>query len=468
MQIHNVRLGFACNSSSTHSLILLPSKKRKVQDELGEGSEFGWEFFTAASRKAKTQYLGVLLRDTLLNSLGAERSSHLLAEQLLDIKLPKDAYIDHQSIISLPLDWNNKDIHEGFLQELLTFLQQDNLVILGGNDNRETKHPLWREDRAVNLPLKRDSRDLWVARKDNDYWTLFDRKNGAKIRFSFQELAASPTKATYPELVDLKITGFCPYGCPYCYQASTADQMHADYSYVTSLIYNLADMQVFEVALGGGEPTLHPKFWSIVQTLSYKGIVPNFTTRNLSWIHDAESRAIFLDVCGSCAYSVNSQEDVIKLSNLIGTYGIPPEKFAIQAIDGITNLYGLFQRCHERRLRVTLLGLKRSGFGEHYTSKHEFSLSKGMWVQCLQEAQKEYRCPSFGIDTLIAQEYLPKLKELEIPEYLYQILEGRFSMYIDAVTKKAAPSSYCDPSQFQMLTDNYQAKFGIPALFAGF
>ena len=55
MRIHNVRLGFATNSSSTHSLIFLP----KAQDNYNEGG-FGWDNFTLASKEANLDFVAVL------------------------------------------------------------------------------------------------------------------------------------------------------------------------------------------------------------------------------------------------------------------------------------------------------------------------------------------------------------------------------------------------------------------------
>ena len=52
MKIHNLRLGFACNSSSSHSLIFLPGCTDNA-----EGQDFGWQCFTLASSEAKMGYL---------------------------------------------------------------------------------------------------------------------------------------------------------------------------------------------------------------------------------------------------------------------------------------------------------------------------------------------------------------------------------------------------------------------------
>jgi hypothetical protein len=58
MFVHNVRYGFATNSSSSHSIVLLKNKKKAKENY---SSDFGWEFFTCISENAKLQYLGQTL-----------------------------------------------------------------------------------------------------------------------------------------------------------------------------------------------------------------------------------------------------------------------------------------------------------------------------------------------------------------------------------------------------------------------
>jgi hypothetical protein len=47
----------------------------------------------------------------------------------------------------------------------------------------------------------------------------------------------------------------------------------------------------------------------------------------------------------------------------------------------------------------------------------------------------------------LANEYREELQAAGVPEYLYEVKEGDFSCYIDAVDKKIAPSSYCSPEE---------------------
>lgn len=95
-----------------------------------------------------------------------------------------------------------------------------------------------------------------------------------KKLFSYQRrLAFSPV----PETVDLKITNKCGFGCSYCYMGSTDEGEHASMTLIDKLIEGL-DQPPYQIAIGGGEPTLHPQFAEIVQRLREWGAVPNYTT----------------------------------------------------------------------------------------------------------------------------------------------------------------------------------------------
>ena len=214
LKIHNLRVGFATNSSSTHSMIFSPGGT----DSDVEGAEFGWQEFVAASSEAKARWLACHLMASASNTCGTE-----VARALCQLWLGVDAegYVDHQSLISLPRDWEGKGVDKGFFDELREFVMQENLVVLGGNDNEATQHgPI---DYRSALPV--DDSASYVARKDSrGWWVLFDRGSGVKIRMSFTKddiTAVSADKSDTPELIDVKITDYCPFGCEFCLEPST-------------------------------------------------------------------------------------------------------------------------------------------------------------------------------------------------------------------------------------------------------
>ena len=216
--VHNVRLGLATNSSSTHSLIYIDPRKPPPSDEDVDGEQFGWSHFTAASKRAKLGYVA----QTLKNNLG------MLTPEFADAVIRSwvgdydgGGYLDHQSSMTLPASWNGKGIDKKFFDEFKHFMTRDDVAVLGGNDNDDESHPLASNTFDVGLPLDGNGQsDNFVARKDvrSGFWTLFNRLDGTKIRMSFDapEKSVKPRKAEVPELIDVKLTDHCTFGCSYC------------------------------------------------------------------------------------------------------------------------------------------------------------------------------------------------------------------------------------------------------------
>jgi hypothetical protein len=460
VDIHNVRLGFATNSSSQHSMIFLKGAKDK---HIGDGNfDFGWDYFTAASEETKSMYFAILVIRALYG-ICDERTAQLIAADMLGCE-PSDIVegcIDHQSEHNLPMNWKGNGLNKEFAQEFKDFLLQDDLVILGGNDNTRKTHPLAGPG-AFKLALFKDAgRDSLVARKDpQGFWTIFNRQNGAKMRFSFPKKDAKPKKNEYkmgvvvptktyaPELIDIKITDFCPYQCSFCYQGSSPTGAHAGFTHSYNLLYALEDLGVFEVAIGGGEPTAHPKFVNILQEFRSHGIVPSFSTRNLSWLKDPTLWHPILESCGSFAYSIDKSEQSVdefaailtangfrgKLSHLI------PRPTIHHIITGGEdhNLRQILKSAAYHDIDVVLLGYKNVGRGLLEPKECD-----GNWIDTVIKLQDKDECPRISIDTTLAKASAKKLKDTGIPNWMYDIQEGSFSMYIDMVTKKMGPSSFC-------------------------
>lgn len=445
MKIFNVRLGLATNSSSSHSLIFLPNYKGK-KDSDAEEFDFGWNYFTAATESSKKGYLAHLLNNSLRSMISEDMAKDIVKAWVGDVfnsngELP--GHIDHQSVYSLPKTWDGKGIDKEFFIELKNFFMQKDLVILGGNDNDTKKHPLSTKD-AFTLELGRDDYSFdGVARKDPaGFWTIFNRKTGAKVRFSFDRNAPVPTKAYSPELVDIKITDFCPYDCAFCYQDSTAKGTHANRETMRRLASALGDAKVFEVAIGGGEPTLHPHFIEILEDFKRENIVPNFTTKNLAWLRDRELFPRIMEMCGSFAFSVSKRDEIENLKRLATINEIDSSRINIQYVMGSTNKWDfghILDQCGEAGFSITLLGYKDVGRGSSFKPEDH----KG-WIKQVKEASdKSY--VQVRIDTALAEQYDAELKENKVPEFMYHTKEGKFSLYVDAVSNKIGPSSYCNP-----------------------
>lgn len=254
--IKSLRLGFSVNSSSDHSCVFIP-KGEKWNDSLIDSQYFGWDNFTLVSPQSKLKYLAANLYDVLVSKIGRD-GAQAITESWTGIKIEKDsAGVDHQSVMHFPFDWEEKCIDKAFFDDFKNYILRDDIAIIGGNDNDESN------GLSQNDPALLDSlRHGWVARQENNYWILFNRKNGTKLRMSFDGnlKPRNLIKPYAPELVDLKITSFCSMGCHFCYQGSTPQGKHANLETINDLIYSLATLRVFELAcLHGDTITFGPQ-----------------------------------------------------------------------------------------------------------------------------------------------------------------------------------------------------------------
>jgi MoaA/NifB/PqqE/SkfB family radical SAM enzyme len=456
--VHNVRLGFATNSSSTHSLVFLPEGV-KANDGY-ESGKFGWDNFVVASEEGKRSYLGIVLWDHLHRAM-PDSVAKLVCRKWVGNVPDEDDYVDHQSLYPLPSDFHNPAFpDEEFFGELRDFVLQRRLAILGGNDNDygDDPHPLAQYGTFRIPENDRGYNDEMVCRKDQQgYWTLFSRKDGTKVRFSFSAEAKAgkpvfdwtPTKGHGPELVDVKITDACSKGCPYCYQDSKPDGVHAD---LHGLIEALSELKVFEVALGGGEPTSHPDFVTIVRRFRESGVVPNFSTKSLGWLRDDRKWPSVVENCGKFALSVETADEAKDMMALVQSKGICRDKVGLQVIIGLVESWefcNILEFATKESVPITLLGYKPVGRGKDVRPLRPEE--RHWWLDRIAEREG---CAPIGIDTTLAKEFDKELKEAKVPGILYETEEGKFSCYIDAVRGRIGPSSFCSEEKMQPLDGN--------------
>jgi hypothetical protein len=462
MIVTNVRNGLATNSSSTHSIVISSSINKTVNDLCD--NDFGWDYFTAYKPESKLKYLGILLDRQLSGEIETESISHVIMSKYLNGVLPDpDSNIDHQSIFSFPLTYGTRHLDIAFFNEFKDFILRDDVAICGGNDNggEASEHPLLKKIQYTNvsalLPfIKGNYGDgkFW-CRKDGEFWTLFDQK-GLRYTFSYNDFAKPIVKYNTPLLVDLKITDYCATGCTFCYQSSTKQGKPADFEKIKGTLDALAKLKVFEVAIGGGNPVSHPKFIEILEYARSLGIVPNFSTRDLSFFRDKAALKRIATACGSFAFSVNPDVNLEKLARDIKGFNklrqydearlmnlqvfIGPGGFNTDS-----QLLPILAVAREHNCSVTILGFKEVGRGLNVAlTEEQQNEAKYPWglTKTLMALEADGRCPNIGIDTVLAKEISPSFLKYGISNKLFVVDEGKSSCYIDAVTETIARSSF--------------------------
>lgn len=320
MQLISARRGFATNSSSSHSLIFVQDPKT-LPDYNGSG-DFGWDYFVQKTPEEKMAYFYQMFKDNFGEDTKEMADYFEVPVKMID-KFAYDGYIDHQSA------------HFMTIEQAKAILFNDNFAILGGNDNSES--PSWTKefqkiDTDILAFVQKEYQKHIVSGKgktvltktfryqdaiialEKGVVTVFCTRDGTKLRFNME--SSGEVYLSTPELVDIKITDYCPYGCSYCYQDSTVDGLHADIDTLKSMIDNMKSNGVFELAIGGGEPTLHPDFIEILEYCSQEKegsypIIPNFTTRNLSvFTKNMKNAEKIMDNIGGFAFSIDDSKGI--------------------------------------------------------------------------------------------------------------------------------------------------------------
>lgn len=112
-----------------------------------------------------------------------------------------------------------------------------------------------------------------------------------------------------PESVHLQVNNVCNLRCPSCYVGlSEDDDGSLPLERILSLIDEWAEMGVFQLALGGGEPLMSKKFVPIVRYARSRGVVPNVTTNG--WLITEELLDEAADSLGELRMSLNDAVSV--------------------------------------------------------------------------------------------------------------------------------------------------------------
>ncbi len=459
MDITSIRLGRATNSSSSHSIVLHANQDSAVAKTLKADSidvvmnSFGRNNFVLRDAYDKAVLFLWAGSFTGLSNHEAIPLHNVLRARGIEAAWDHAKKLDPEMEMSTPSSIRVPEGLDMTIAEWFDFLLSDAVTYVAYDDNNETVHAQLERDGIV---LDLDYVSTW--KQDGDAIIGYSHRTGTKFR-------ASPTayeKATTPELVDVKITDYCGYGCKFCYQGSTKEGQHAPLSRIEEIFDELADMNVFEIAIGGGEPAHHPDFARILEAGTARGLSVNFTAYGLDWLKNPEILAVMNKNRGvGVGISVHSARDIAKVErarNLLKEERIYGVDLIAQTVVGATppaTISKLVEVCGEAQIPLLLLGYKETGRGADFNRK---TVSRDKVREILKAARKQTEKTSewgfitnfhLSVDTAFLDLWGDVLDELNIPRTLRTSPEGKFSCYVDAVEDTVGPSSYAGAEAMQ-------------------
>ena len=293
-----------------------------------------------------------------------------------------------------------------------------------------------------------------VRRHSKKYNFLGNSETGITFRWgrSFQE---NPILAPWPELADISISNHCSKGCRFCYRDSKPDQSFmplTDYKRVLKALTSKELGPVFQVALGGGEPTEHPEFIQILEETSRQRIVPNYTT-NAENVTDEIIQAT-KRYCGAIAVSLSPKE-ITEKAEVIKRFIDAGVKVNVHFIlsnssmsEAINILEGVYDSALENINAIIFLTFKpfgRASSSDILLKDADFLKFVGM-IDCPKSKA------SFGFDACFVPELL---KFTQTNTAFVDSCEcGYFSVYIDE-KMNVKPCSFTNISDFTFNLNEY-------------
>lgn len=292
-----------------------------------------------------------------------------------------------------------------------------------------------------------------VRRHSSFYNFTGDTSTGVTVHWG-NRLTQNPTRAPWPELADISISNQCSKGCLFCYKDSTPEgkiMSVEEYRFVLDSLQSPRWGNVFQVALGGGEPLEHPQFREIIQATVDKGIVANFTTNGL--LLNDETIQFLKGKIGALAISVTNFEELDKpLLKKLKQEGIKANLHFILSSQSIAQatrlLKGAYNKEVENVSNIVFLTYKPAGRAEARLVLKE----NDTFHQFISQVSST-QCPvGIGFDAC----FVPiLLRHTTVNINVIDACEcGFFSVYIDE-NLQVKPCSFANNKQFTYSLNQY-------------
>jgi len=182
-----------------------------------------------------------------------------------------------------------------------------------------------------------------------------------------------------PNLVDLNITDQCNLACPHCYINSRPSGSFLARQNFGAVLDELVRNRVLQVALGGGEPTLHPDLPLFLRKLRQNRIVPNLTTNGRALPY--RTVLAMAKYCGAVALSLEGRgsdfearrgfafRDFCRSADKLKAAGVPLAFHITASASNLDKLPGLVRKLLAwKPYGLVFLAYKPIGRGRDYDS----------------------------------------------------------------------------------------------------
>lgn len=478
MKILNYRSLFACNSSSTHSVIIANKNRQKIKEKLYR-DYFGWENFVLSTPETLEKYIAGQIWSNLDRKMPEYLKLAVIKHYFPDFSDLQffinrdDAVIDHQSVWNLPPTRNGFKNYpsEELVKDIISYIKSKNIIILGGTDEDEHLEKKINKRGTLDLNFEKfrgNIRSNQYCQRDGKVWKYFNYETGEKIRFTFDDNIVYDHSST-PELIDLIISNQCQHNCRFCYRRCEPSGGIATVSEIDALLYRIMSLDTFEIAIGGGDLLIYPDLDNLLHclriyksnyltifntTLNMKSFQPH---NKIDFAKNLNILSEFTNTFSSIAFSIQNISELEVFINYIQHLQTKNCYFAAQFIPELiefNELKKMFEMADDFDIPIMLLGYKKVGRGTAiapYDLKIKnsyYNENQQEFIQLVLKSSETIIWNDFyphlltpiGVDTQFLKNF-PNLTE-KLWDKSFHTEEGKFSCCVDAVNKTVSASSF--------------------------
>ena len=271
-------------------------------------------------------------------------------------------------------------------------------------------------------------------RNGNYNVAIFD--DGTKIRYDDLDCLIPE----FPESMDMKISNYCPFGCPMCHEKSSED---GEYGKILHHPFIKTLHSGTELALGGGAVTYHPDLIPFLEELKEQGVLPSITINQREWEETKIDYLINNQLIYGLGVSFTNVDD--EVWDKILSY----PNAVVHLIAGYHSR-DVFEYFANKGAKILILGYKNWGRGEDYFKNYSNQIRvrtrelkeilPTLFTKCKVVSFDNLSIKQLDIRTVIGEE---KWKEFYMGD------DGQYTMYVDMVKQECAKSS-TSPDRFPL------------------